>query len=147
MQNNTLHIGSGTGTGNQQLNAAYISGIQGITVTGSAVLVSSTDQLGVAVSSRRFKDNIADMRDVSSPILDLRPVTFNYKVGDDKSGQTGLIAEEVAEIMPSLVVYDKEGLPQTVKYHELPSLLLNELQKAVRRIEYLEDKLSSYIGE
>ena len=146
-ENNTLHIGSGTGTGNQQLNAAYISGIQGITVTGSAVLVSSTDQLGVAVSSRRFKDNIADMRDVSSPILDLRPVTFNYKVGDDKSGQTGLIAEEVAEIMPSLVVYDKEGLPQTVKYHELPSLLLNELQKAVRRIEYLEDKLSSYIGE
>jgi len=49
--------------------------------------------------------------------------------------------------MPSLVVYDKEGLPQTVKYHELPSLLLNELQKSnkmiemlTKRIEYLERK-------
>ena len=31
----------------------------------------------------------------------------------------------------------------TVKYHDLPALLLNELQKAVKRIEVLEAKLSS----
>ena len=43
--------------------------------------------------------------------------------------------------MPSLVVYDKEGLPQTVKYHDLSALLLNELQKALKRIEVLELKL------
>jgi hypothetical protein len=111
-------------------------------VTGTAVLVSSTDQLGIAVSSARFKDNIEDMNDISSGLLKLRPVTFNYTVGDDKSVQTGLIAEEVAQVMPELVVLDKEGLPQTVKYHDLPALLLNELQKAVKRIEVLEAKLS-----
>ncbi len=140
-ENNALHIGSGTGTGQGNLNSAYISGIQGISVTGSAVLVSSSDQLGVTVSSGRYKENIEDMDDVSDAILDLRPVTFTYKVGDDQSQQVGLIAEEVHEIMPSLVVLDKEGLPQTVKYHELPVLLLNELQKALHRIEMLEDEL------
>lgn len=139
---NTLRIGVGTGSGAQQLNKAFVSGINGITVTGTAVLVSAGDQLGVAVSSRRFKENIKDMGDVSSSILKLRPVTFNYIVGDDNSQQAGLIAEEVEEVMPSLVVYDKEGLPQTVKYHDLPALLLNELQKALKRIEVLEQKLS-----
>ena len=38
----------------------------------------------------------------------------------------GLIAEEVAEIFPDLVVYDEEGQPFTVKYHLLSSMLLNE---------------------
>ena len=40
--------------------------------------------------------------------------------------------------MPSLVVRSADGAIETVKYHELPTLLLNELQKAVRRIEDLE---------
>lgn len=140
-ENNTLRIGSATGTGSTQLNAAFIAGIQGITVTGTAVLVSSSDQLGIAVSSARFKENIQDMGSVSSNILKLRPVIFNYKVGEDHSQQTGLIAEEVAEIMPALVVYDKDSLPQSIKYHDLPALLLNELQKALKRIEVLEAKI------
>lgn len=140
-ESNTLRIGAGTGTSAQQLNQAFISGINGITVTGTAVLVSSTDQLGIAVSSARYKENIQDMDSYSSDILKLRPVLFNYTVGEDHSLQSGLIAEEVEEVMPSLVVLDKEGLPQTVKYHDLPVLLLSELQKAIKRIEVLEAQL------
>jgi hypothetical protein len=140
-ESNVMRIGSGTGTGTQQLNAAFISGITGITVTGAAVLVSTSDQLGVAVSSSRYKENIADMGDYSSPILKLRPVSFTYIDHKDTSIQTGLIAEEVEKIMPSLVLHNKEGLVQTVKYHDLPALILNELQKAVKRIDALEVKL------
>jgi hypothetical protein len=40
-----------------------------------------------------------------------------------------LIAEEVAEVFPELVVYDQQGRPETVAYHLLASLLLNEVQK------------------
>lgn len=135
-ESNVCRIGAATGSSTQQLNATYIAGIQGITVTGVPVLVSASDQLGIAVSSARFKDNIQDMEDASSPILNLRPVMFTYK--GDSVVNPGLIAEEVAQVMPSLVVYDKEGLALTVKYHELPSLLLNELQKVVKRIDALE---------
>ncbi len=136
-ESNTLHIGLSTGTGIGQLNAAYIAGINGITVTGTAVLVSASDQLGIAISSRRYKDNISPMHDYSSPIHKLKPVTFTYNVGEDQSLQSGLIAEDVYEVMPSLVVKDKEGLPQTVKYHDLPALLLNEIQKMQRQINAL----------
>jgi len=44
----------------------------------------------------------------------------------------GLIAEEVAEVFPELVVYGKDGEPETVRYHVLVPLLLNELQKERR---------------
>ena len=141
-ESNTTRINDqGNPTNPSPCVGCYIGGIQGVTVTGAAVLVDpSTDQLGVAVSSRRFKDNIKDMGSDSSPVMSLRPVTFNYTVGEDHSKQFGLIAEEVNEIMPELVVYDKEGLPQTVQYHNLPAILLNEIQKLNRRIEILEKR-------
>lgn len=144
-ESNTMHIGAGTGTGAGQLNATYISGITGITVTGTAVLVSSGNQLGIAVSSRRFKDNIKDLE--STDVLKLRPVSFTYNVGSDQSPQTGLIAEEVEEIMPQLVAYDQDGLPGAVKYHDLPVLLLLEIQKLNKRIEALEAKGDPFNGK
>jgi hypothetical protein len=145
-ESNVIRVGGGTGDGPGTQSATFISGIQGITVTGTAVLVSSSDQLGVAVSSRKYKENIQDMADASSSILNLRPVTFTLKGHEDQSTQFGLIAEEVAEIMPDLIVYDKNGNPQTVQYHELPALLLNELQKSLKRIEALEARLGVCCG-
>jgi len=142
-ESNVLRIGTATGTGNGQLNKAYISGIQTITVTGTPVLVSSSDQLGVAASSKRFKENIQDMGNFSSPMMKLRPVTFTYKTGDDKSVQPGLIAEEVEQIMPEMVTFDKDGQPFTVKYHVMAAMLLNEIQKLYKRIEVLEAKLAA----
>lgn len=139
-ESNTLRIGSGTGTGAQQLNNAFISGIAGITVTGSAVLVSSSDQLGVAVSSIRYKENVEDMGEASSVIYKLRPVQFNYKQNPEGPKQTGLIAEEVYDVAPNLTCLDKDGFPCTVAYHDLPALLLNEIQKLNARIKILESK-------
>jgi len=138
---NAMYIGSGTGTGLGNLNSVFIAGISGISVTGAAVLISGGNQLGIAVSSARFKDNIQDMDDFSADILNLRPVTFTGK--NDETGRVigGLIAEEVEDVMPNLVLKDQDGLPQTVMYHELPALLLNELQKALKRIDALEAKL------
>ena len=63
-------------------------------------------------------------------------MTFRYKqepVEGEQPRQFGLIAEEVAEVFPELVVYDEEGRPETVRYHLLSSMLLNELQKQHRQ--------------
>jgi TfoX/Sxy family transcriptional regulator of competence genes len=43
--------------------------------------------------------------------------------------QFGLVAEEVAQVFPELVVYGEDGEPETVSYHLLATLLLNEFQK------------------
>ncbi len=67
------------------------------------------------------------MADVSAMLGKLRPVTFRYKQAQDDGAhplQYGLIAEEVAEMFPDLAVFNKDGQPETVKYHLLPSFLL-----------------------
>jgi hypothetical protein len=115
----------------------YAAGISGVNVTGGVpVLVTSNGQLGVASSSRRYKEDIQDMGDASSDLLRLHPVTFHYKepyAGGSKSIEYGLIAEEVEKVYPDLVVRSADGQIETVKYQVLDSMLLNEVQKQAER--------------
>lgn len=140
LENNTIRIGTpGSAAGEQ--NRCFIAGIRGIT-TGNAdavaVLVDSASQLGTVSSSARYKDNIQDMGDSSSAIMNLRPVTFTYKSDTTNSMQFGLIAEEAVDVLPRLVVKDAEGRPETIKYHDLPALLLNEIQKLRKDVNDLK---------
>ena len=49
------------------------------------------------------------MDKASEAILALKPVTFHYKSDNTSTPQFGLIAEEVAEVNPDLVVRDDDG--------------------------------------
>jgi hypothetical protein len=130
----------------------FIAGISGVNVSGVPVVVSSTGQLGIAQSSRRFKEDIQDMGDTSSFLLRLRPVTYHYKQpfpDGSKPLDFGLIAEEVAEVYPDLVARSQDGQIQTVMYQKLTPMLLNEVQKlnselAVERkkAQSLQDRMS-----
>ena len=150
-ENNTIRIGSFGAIGNQ--NRFFVAGVKGVT-TGSAtavpVLIDANGQLGTTSSSRRFKDNIADMNGASSVLMNLRPVTFQYKAhgtGDDRPLQYGLIAEEVAEVAPELVAYSKDSKIETVYYQHLPPMLLNEFQKQQRTIAAQAAELRSQVAE
>jgi len=50
------------------------------------------------------------------------------------------VAEEVAKVYPNLVVYDDKGQPQTVRYHFVNAMLLNEVQKQARQIAQLTEQ-------
>lgn len=133
-------------------NGAVIQGIYGGAIAGLGVVINSGGRLGTTPSSRRFKENIRDIDAESEGLMSLRPVAFQYKRQIDPSGlaQYGLIAEEVAEIYPEMVVYDAHGRPETIRYQLLDPLLLNEVQKQHRiaeaqrfEIEELKGRLSS----
>jgi hypothetical protein len=99
---------------------------------GVFVVIDSNGQLGTVSSSVRFKEDIQDMGNASTDLMQLRPVTFRYKnpfADGSKAIQYGLIAEEVAEVYPDLVAHSADGQIETVKYQVLDSMLLNELQK------------------
>ncbi len=110
-----------------------IAGISGETSSaGIEVLVNGNGVLGTMTSSRRFKEQITDMGDASSKLLQLRPVNFYYKPEYDDGShllQYGLIAEEVAKVYPEMVVYGSDGQIMTVRYQLLAPMLLNEVQK------------------
>jgi hypothetical protein len=72
------------------------------------------------------------MGSASDRLLQLHPVTFRYKEAYANGEQPldyGLIAEEVADVFPELVVFNDENQPETVKYRLISSMLLNEVQK------------------
>jgi hypothetical protein len=91
-------------------------------------------------STRRVKEDIREIAGESDGLMRLRPVAFRYKPQIDPTGlaQYGLIAEEVADVYPDLVVYDRDGRPETVRYHLVNALLLNEVQKQHRTAEAQE---------
>ena len=124
--------------------------IPGTQVCCTQVYVGGDGTLGVLGSSRRFKEQIADMGAATSKLFQLRPVTFLYKPQYDDGShllQYGLIAEEVAKVYPEMVAYDKDGQPYTVKYHYLAPMLLNELQKQHAIITSQQELIQSQHSE
>ena len=132
---NTIRIGT---SGDQ--TKTFIAGISGTAVTGIAVRVSSSGQLGTAPSSKRFKDEIKPMDKASEAILALKPVSFRYKHELDSVGipQFGLVAQQVAKVNPDLVARDAQGKVYTVRYEAINAMLLNEFLKEHRNVQKLE---------
>jgi hypothetical protein len=129
-ESGTIRIGT---TSTQ--TATYIAGIYGTSVTGSAVVVSSTGQLGVTVSSERYKTAIAPMGSDTAKLEQLRPVSFKLKTDATGTRQYGLIAEEVAKVYPELVIRNEAGRIDGVRYDELAPMLLNEVQRITAQVE------------
>ena len=116
------------GTNNVQTRT-FIAGISGVTVgNASMVLITASGKLGTVLSSARYKQDIDPMGEQSRKLLTLRPVTFHYKQDPHGQRQYGLIAEEVAKVYPELVTRGTKGEVESVQYHELIPMLLNEVQ-------------------
>jgi uncharacterized coiled-coil protein SlyX len=126
--------------GNVQHNSTFIAGIRGVTTVNAAipVLIDTAGQLGTMSSSRRFKKEITPMDNASQAILALKPVTFHYKNDKESIPQFGLIAEEVAQVNPDLVVRDENGEIYTVRYDAVNAMLLNEFLKEHRKVQEQE---------
>src|SRR5881392_2458277 len=75
-------------------------------------------------------------------LLGLKPVTFHYKSDTQNRPQFGLIAEEVAEVDPNLVVRDEKGEIYTVRYDAVNAMLLNEFLKEQRRVAEQQTKVA-----
>jgi Chaperone of endosialidase len=83
------------------------------------------------------------MDKASESILALKPVSFRYKVHRDATPQFALIAEQVAEVNPDLVVFDKNGEIYTVRYDQVNAMLLNEFLKARRQIDLQQKQIDA----
>jgi hypothetical protein len=130
----TIRIGGNLSLGDSAAQTSFfVAGVGGAAVSGAPVLIDTvTGQLGVASSSRRYKEDIQDMGDASNGLMRLRPVIFRYQkpfADGSKPMQYSLIAEEVAEVYPDLVAHSADGQIETVKISG-PRLLAPERSAA-----------------
>src|SRR6266540_2210196 len=125
-------------------DSCFIGNIRGVTTANAdaiSVVIDSAGQLGTLSSSRRFKKEIKPMDKTSEAIFALRPVAFHYKKDNTSMPQFGLIAEEVAEVNPDLVVRDDQNEIYTVRYEAVNAMLLNEFLKEHKKVEAQHSKI------
>ncbi len=126
--NGVICIGSAGANVGRSCFIAQIRGKTTHNANAIPVVIDSADQLGTLSSSRRFKKEITPMDKASEAILGLNPVTFHYKSDDTNTPCFGLIAEDVAQVNPDLVV----------RYDAVNAMLLNEFLKEHRRVQKQE---------
>ena len=80
------------------------------------------------------------MDNTSEVLFSLQPVAFHYKKEIDPVGteQFGLVAEDVEDVHPDLIVRDQEGKAYSVRYEAVNAMLLNEFLKEHRKVQKLE---------
>jgi hypothetical protein len=103
-------------------------------------------------SSMDYKQEVQDYKPNADAIMNLRPVHYEYKDEWKKfgkrlannNGQIGLVAEEVAEVMPELAVMreeDGKNVVRNVDYEKLTVVLLSEIQELKREVKALKGRV------
>lgn len=123
---------------------SYVDWWYGATQTGAVVTTGSSTQY-LTSSDYRLKENIVPMSNAIDRVMQLKPSRFNF-IGHENIVD-GLIAHEVAEVVPEAVNGEKDGLRDdgTPKYQgidegKLVPLLIGAIQELEARVKELENK-------
>jgi len=104
-----------------------------LTTTGNATIGGTLTEN----SSIRYKKDIETISYGLDKVLQMRGVTYLKKENDIK--EVGVIAEEIAEILPELVNYDTEGRPDSVSYGRITALLIEAIKDLKKEINELKN--------
>lgn len=139
---------SNTIIGNSSSATAYLFGIYGQTTVNAAtnILINGSSQLGMIVSSKKYKENIMSVSDETiAKLLKLDVVKFNYISDETKELHYGMIAQDVVNIFPEAVVYDANGEIYSIQYHKFTPLLVKQVQNQHEKIKSLKKRSKELI--
>jgi hypothetical protein len=98
----------------------------------------------IQTSDGRLKENVSDLGAGLNEIRRLRPVTFNWIDNPEDGQHYGLIAQEVAEVLPEIVDGGGDaGQPLGMNYAEVVPVLVNAVQEQQAQIESQADQIAS----
>lgn len=127
-----LPLAGGTMSGDINMNGRKVLNASNVGV-GTATPSESIETTGnvkavgyISTSDRRLKKNIQTSQGLNL-ILKLRGVRYQWKSND--TTDTGLIAQEVEEVMPEAVVTDSRSGYKAVKYQNMISPLIESTKE------------------
>ena len=92
-----------------------------------------------STSSIRYKKNIVTLTNASNIVKNIRGVQYDL-VDNSKKNEIGVIAEEVARVLPQIVAFDSFGKPNAVDYSRISAILIESIKDILVRLERLEKK-------
>jgi hypothetical protein len=133
--------------GQQDATAGYISFGNNTTALGSTN--SSTLTWGAAFtatgditaySDARVKENIKTIENGLDKVLALRGVTYNRTDLEDKTEKIGVIAQEIQEVLPQVVMEENDRL--SVSYGNLAGVFIEAIKEQQTQIELLKAEIA-----
>ena len=99
-----------------------------------------------ATSDERLKTDIQTLNidESHSQINALRPVSFQWKNNQDAvNPEYGFIAQEVENVLPSLVHTDIKSGYKSMDYDKIIPLLVSTIQDLTKRVQFLENQIKN----
>ncbi len=142
-------VGIGTNTPSTLLD---INGNARIRSIGSGAYSAPVNQMAdgtltTATSDRRFKKNITTIDDALDKVRQLRGVTYNWKDEQNKKRMTGMIAQEVNDVMPELVFQNPTDDYYGIFYGETSGLLVEAIKELDKKQEEKNTDFKSKISK
>jgi len=120
----------------------FLGGIRGTNSDNSIAFATSSDA--------RIKENIVDTKYGLNELLKLNVIDYNFIGARTSAIDTGLLAQEVEKIFPSVVgesrgdIDDKEKfIPMTLDYGKFTPLIIQSIQDQQKLIEEKDKKIAS----
>jgi hypothetical protein len=120
--------------------------VGGSTDVGSITTNGTTTTYGVT-SDYRLKQ---DLKDYNALDLISNIKTYDFEWKNNKSRSYGVLAHELAEVLPYSVVYEKDGvkddgsiIPQNVDYSKIVPILVKAIQEQQSQIEELKELIKN----
>ena len=122
------------------INSPEDVGLDNLSSSGNALAgtFTATGDL-IAYSDARVKENVETIPNALEKVTALRGVNFN-KIGEEKRS-TGVIAQEVAEVMPEVVHESEDGM-LGVAYGNITGLLIEAIKDQQKQIDELKAQLN-----
>jgi len=140
-------------------NAAVrsLADVEGDQLTGNLILQSSDNSVqiradagsgsidfstrGSVPSAARYKTQIRTIDDPAALVAALRGVRYHWRA--DGRPDIGLIADEVAEVLPELVRFTADGTPEGVRYAPLVAVLIEHAKRQQQTIDALHARVDA----
>jgi hypothetical protein len=132
---------STSNTGN--FTAAKVN--SGFTFNGATGVLTTSGGF-VESSSITLKENINPITGALDAIMSLVGVTYDRKDGSKKN-ESGLIAEAVDAVLPSLVSKNAEGRAEGIYYSKLTAYLVEAIKDLKSQIDPLKEEIRKLKGE
>ena len=95
----------------------------------------------IAFSDKRVKTNIKTIDNGLEKISKLRGVSYNRTDIDDKSNKIGVIAQEVKEVLPEVVLYNENDDKYGVDYGKMAGVFIEAIKELKAEVNSLKQEI------
>jgi hypothetical protein len=99
----------------------------------------------IETSAKKYKTNIQNLEPQLNKVLQLQPVTFDWKEKKGERPSIGLIADDVINIYPEFVVKNKENEIEGIDYSKLTAVLIQSVKELKEIIDRQQEQINALL--